>query len=371
MAIHPNRRRTAVFLALVLTLFLCACDRPSLLSPQSPDGLRLVVDMAGREVRLPAPEKIRRIGCLEVLCYEKLFLLGASDRVVMMTRTNAPWMRRTNPAIHRIQQLLPDPPVEELLRQEVDVVFRTHGYPNPAKMEQLAQTGIPVLVSQNRARLDGIDAFVDSRNRMLRLFAQALGPEYQARAEEWCAYHDRMVRMVRVRTVDIPAGQRVRLYHVRGPAAVHTQGKSSHTYWYGIIAGADMVVGKTALAGKGDLSLEEIIDWDPQVINIGRHYSADLVLKDPNWVQTSAVRDGRVHELPEGVFYWDGSTEGVLLMLYLARELYPERFPDLDVRKEIRDYYARFYRYTLSGIELDLMLAGKGPDGKRINEMNN
>jgi hypothetical protein len=31
--------------------------------------------------------------------------------------------------------------------------------------------------------------------------------------------------------------------------------------------------------------------------------------------------------LPEGVFYWDGSTKGVLLMLYLAKQLYPERFP--------------------------------------------
>ncbi|MDR2030679.1 MAG: ABC transporter substrate-binding protein [Azoarcus sp.] len=329
------------------------------------------MDMAGQEAWLPAPEKIRRIGCLEVLCYEKLFLLGASDRIVMMTRTNAPWMRQTNPASHRIQKLLPDPPVEELLRQKVDIVFHTHGYPNPGKIEQLARTGIPTLVSQNQVKLDSIDAFVDSRNRMLRLFARVLGPAYQAKAEEWCAYHDNMVKMVRARTADIPAGQRVRLYHVRGPDAVRSQGKSSHTYWYGIIAGADMLVDKTALAGKGDLSLEEIIKWDPQIINIGRHYSADMVLKDANWAKISAVRNGRVHELPEGVFYWDGSTEGVLLMLYLAKEIYPERFPNLDVRKEIRDYYARFYRYTLSDIELDLMLAGKGPDGRRVNEMNN
>jgi iron complex transport system substrate-binding protein len=365
---HDGWRR--LFFALVSSLFFCACDRRAPPLPQS--ELRRVVDMAGQETWLPAPEKIRRIGCLEVLCYEKLFLLGASDRVLMMVRTNAPWMRQTNPAVDSIQQLFSDPPVEELLRQKVDVAFRTYGYPNPAKIRQLKQMGIPVLVSQDRqARFDSIDAFVDSRNRMLRLFAQVLGPEYQARADEWCAYHDRMVTMVRTRTAGIPAKQRLRLYHVRGPIVTRTQGKSSHTYWYGVIAGADMVVAKTALAGKGDFSLEEIIKWDPQVITIGRHYSADLALKNPNLVNVSAVRKGWVRELPEGVFYWDGSTEGVLLMLYLAKALYPEHFPDLDVRKEIRDYYIRFYRYALSDKELDLMLAGKGPDGRRVNEMNN
>lgn len=337
----------------------------------TPEGGRLVVDMAGNTVRVP--EQIRSIGCLEVLCYEKLFLLGASDRIVMMIRTNAPWMQQTNPHLKDIRQLASDPSSEELLRQHVDVVFRTYGYPNPSKIEQLARMGIPVIVSQTmgRDRIDNIEAFVESRKRMLRLFGQALGPQYQARAEEWCAYHDRMVAYVRARTDAIPPKKRVRLFHVRGPAANHTSGLASHPYWYGIIAGADMVIKNKPLAGKGDVSMEEILNWDPQVINIGRQYSAELVTKDPRWATVSAVRHGRVRELPEGVFYWDGSTEGVLYMLYLAKELYPESFRDLDLEKEFRDYYARFYRYALSDREVDLMLLGKGPDGQRRNDMNN
>ncbi|WP_295403907.1 hypothetical protein, partial [uncultured Thiocystis sp.] len=55
----------------------------------------------------------------------------------------------------------------------------------------------------------------------------------------------------------------------------------------------------------------------------------------------------------------------------LAKTLYPDRFPDLDLKREIRDHYARFYRYALSDSELDLMLQGKGPDGRRHNDMNN
>ena len=177
--------------------------------------------------------------------------------------------------------------------------------------------------------------------------------------------------MVRQRVATIPAAQRVRLFHVRGPGANHSQGQGSATYWYGVIAGADMVVRQHALVGKGEISMEELIRWNPQVVNVGRHYPASTVLDDPRWATISAVREHRVREMPEGVFYWDGSTEGVLLMLYLAKELYPQRFADLDLRREIHDYYARFYRTELSPHELDLMLAGRGPDGRRENRMRN
>lgn len=353
----------------LLAALVASCGKAPAAAPA--DGGRLVVDMAGNTVRVP--ENIRSIGCLEVLCYEKLFLLGASERVVMMIRTNAPWMQQTNPRLKDIQQLASEPGSEELLRQHVDLVFRTFGYPDPAKIEQLAKMGVPVLVSQTmgRDRIDSIEAFVESRKRMLRVFGQALGPSYLARAEEWCAYHDRMVTYVRARTDNVPPEKRLRLFHVRGPAANHTSGLASHPYWYAVIAGADMVIKNRPMAGKGDVSMEEILKWDPEVVNIGRQYSAELVTKDPRWATVSAVRHGRVRELPEGVFYWDGSTEGVLYMLYVAKELYPERFADLDLKKEFSDYYARFYRYALSDREVDLMLQGKGPDGRRRNDMNN
>ena len=356
---------------LSLLLGLCLMALASLGCGKRPAPLLLpgrgVVDMAGRQVRVPI--EVKRVACLEVLGYEKLFLLGADDRVAMMIKTNAPWMKQTNPKVAAIQQLSTDANIEEMLRQHVDVVFRSYGYPNSGKIETLAQMGVPIIVSQPVGRIDSIEAFVESRKRMLRLYAQVLGPSCQARAEQWCAYHDRMVAMVRARTDRIPPEKRVRLFHVRGPEATQTQGLNSNTYWYGEIAGANMVVKQSILVGKGPVPIEDILKWNPEVINIGRQYSADLVTRDPRWAGVKAVRTGRVQELPEGVFFWDGSTEGVLLMLYLAKELYPERFADLDLRREIRAYYAQFYRYALSDRELTLMLQGKGPDGERRNKL--
>ena len=120
-----------------------------------------------------------------------------------------------------------------------------------------------------------------------------------------------------------------------------------------------MVVKRAALAGKGDVALEELLRWDPQFIGVGRQYSAQLILGDPRWAGTTAVKTDLVRELPDGVFYWDGSTEGILLMLYLAKALHPDRFPDLDLTDEVRAYYRRFYGYSLDAHEAALLLAAK------------
>jgi iron complex transport system substrate-binding protein len=46
--------------------------------------------------------------------------------------------------------------------------------------------------------------------------------------------------------------------------------------------------------------------------------------------------------------YWDYSSEGVLLMQYLAQKLYGELFEDLDMVAETQAYYRQFYGYELS-----------------------
>ena len=107
--------------------------------------------------------------------------------------------------------------------------------------------------------------------------------------------------------------------------------------------------------------MEDILLWDPEYIFVGRQYSRDLVLKDARWRDVRAVREGKVYQMPEGVFFWDGSSEGVLMMEFIAKTIHPDLFPELDMKSDLREYYARFYRYQLSEAEVTRILAGKSP----------
>jgi iron complex transport system substrate-binding protein len=346
-------RKLAVLLALLLA---------------SPAAAETVTDMAGRRVALPA--KVDRVACLEVLCYQKMLMLGAADRITEMTMTTAPWMIVTNPKVVDIPKITADPSFEDLLAQKVDVVF--FSYNAQQTIGKLASLGIPGLVSQPMTRkVATAEGFIEENKRAVRLFGQVLGGEAVRRAEEWCAYVDARVARITAVTAAIPAEQRLKVYYLRGPQALTTQGIGTATYWFGALAGAEMVVKEQPWQNKGPVSMEDIIRWNPDVILVGRQYSADLVLKDERWAGISAVRHDRVFPTPEGAFYWDGGLESVLLMEFIAKRAYPDRFPDLDLAAELRDFYARFYRYPLSADEAELLLQGRSPDGSRRNAMNN
>jgi iron complex transport system substrate-binding protein len=323
-----------------------------------PRPVMIIVAMSGRSVAVP--EKIQRVAALEVLGYEKMFLLGQSDKIALMVSTNAPWMERTNPKVKQIPKFVNEPNAEKLMNMNIDLALFRY---NPQKtLDKLSAIEIPGVVSQP-AGFDIKDAktFQEVTKQNLRMYGEIFGGDAKKRAEDWCAYYDEKVNYVTARTATIPTNQRHRAYYLRGPSALITQGHNSNTLWYGEMAGANMVAKNRPIVGQGPVSMEDILLWDPEYIFVGRQYSPDLVLKDERWKDVRAVKEGHVYRDPEGVFFWDGSSEGVLLMEFMAKKLYPKLFPDLDMAKEIHEYYARFYRYNLTEDEVNRILQAKSP----------
>lgn len=327
-----------------------------------------LMDLAGRKVALP--EKVERIACLEVLCYPTLFMLGAQDRVRIMVETTAPWILETNRKVADIAKVGTEADVEDLAARGVDIAFF---YYNIARIRpKLDLIGLPALISQKPGRPPQTEQeYVQKAEAMVRLYGRALGGEAEKRAEEYCAYFDDKLRFVGARVAQIPQEKRRRLFYVRGPRSQNTQNRFGYVYWIGILAGAHMVVGDTPLAANGPANMEDILFWDPEVIIVGRQYGVDLVNDDPRWRTVSAVRGGEVHPSPAGVFYWDGGPESVLMMLFIAKTLYPALFPDLDLEAEIKTFYARFYRFALTDDQARQILRGRSPDGSRFMPINN
>ena len=84
-------------------------------------------------------------------------------------------------------------------------------------------------------------------------------------------------------------------------------------------------------------------------------------MKNPKWQNIRAVQDGKVYLCPTGVAYWDGGSEGVLFMEFLAKTIHPELFEDLDMVKEVKDYYSRFYNCDLTDDEANRILKALPP----------
>lgn len=84
---------------------------------------------------------------------------------------------------------------------------------------------------------------------------------------------------------------------------------------------------------------------------------ADAILTSPQWAQVDAVIHHRVYVNPKGMFWWCRETsEEALQFLWLAKTLYPQRFADVDMRKETRRFYQDFFGITLSDAQISDVL---------------
>jgi iron complex transport system substrate-binding protein len=349
----------AKLLAVMLpALFICIRLQSLRVTPLPAGAVKTVIDMSNHKVVVP--ETIHRVAALEVLGYEKMFLLGQSDKLTLMNATNPPWMEQTNSKVKKIPKFFHEPDAEALMNMNVDLaLFR---YDPEKTRNKLNSIGIPGVVSQPSGQIIGdAHTFQEVTKRNMRLYGDLMGGEAKKRAEAWCNYFDEKVRYVTSRVASIPEEKRPHAYYLRGPSALMTQGRNANTLWYGEMAGAQMISKDRHFIGRGAVSMEDILLWNPEYIFVGRLYSPDLVLKDSRWQDVRAVKEGKVYQDPEGVFFWDGSSEGVLLMEFMAKKIHPELFQDLDMKKEIKDYYARFYNYKLTEAEAEKILLAQAP----------
>jgi iron complex transport system substrate-binding protein len=64
------------------------------------------------------------------------------------------------------------------------------------------------------------------------------------------------------------------------------------------------------------------------------------------------VKTGNVLVNPTGAYLWDRhSAEAALQVLWAAKTLHPKLFPDLDVKQETTQFYAKYFHHALTDEE--------------------
>lgn len=211
------------------------------------------------------------------------------------------------------------------------------------------QTGIPYMLLDGR-----FDATAASYRLLGRL------PGLAARAEALAEYTDETFSTISKRVGAIPIAERPKVYYARGPRGLETGlGGSINVETIELLA---RNVAGTQRGGLANVSIEQVLLWNPDVIvTIDRDFAAG-VASDPAWKSVAAVRNGRVHLSPKLPFGWvdfPPSVNRLIGLWWLAKIFYPERFPE-DVPALTRDFYKCFYHVDVSDAQLARVLAGRG-----------
>jgi iron complex transport system substrate-binding protein len=336
-------------------LFLACCFAIAAIGPVNGQVTRTVTDLAGRTVNVPASP--RKIACFFGPSYEKVFLFGLGDRVAAMSISQTPWAHKFNPSLKNVTVMpsYSDPDVERMLQMGIDLVFY---WQFPQQIQRMASAGIPVVCPSWPTIQPPTNAeeFMRRHKEEIRFYGKVLGDKAKKIADVYCAYYDDRMKRVLSVTSRIPDSQRPSVYYITGQNAFATQGKYSLAYWLTHVAGGTLVSNELA-PGFVDVTMEQVVAWNPEVIIIGMRVPRETIMADPRWSTLCAVKSKRVYESPEGGFLWGhGSSEVPLFVEWLAKILHPDKFGHLDVEKDTREYYRKFYRYDLSGNEAQRIL---------------
>jgi iron complex transport system substrate-binding protein len=210
------------------------------------------------------------------------------------------------------------------------------------------QTGIPY------ALLDGRFAAIAATYRTLgRLVSRT------SDGEDLAVSSEKTLTAITERIANVEREQRPAVYYARGPRGLET-GLGGSINMETIELLARNVAGDTK-GGLARVSIEQVLQWNPDVIvTIDQEFAAS-VRQDAAWSAVKAVREGRVHLSPKLPFGWvdfPPSVNRLIGLWWLAKILYPDRFPE-DLRATARDFYQRFYHVSVSDAQLDRVLAGR------------
>jgi iron complex transport system substrate-binding protein len=211
------------------------------------------------------------------------------------------------------------------------------------------QTHIPAVLVGGR---------LDETPTTLRTLGALLG--VSERAETLARYAEGVLADVQKETAKIPAAKRPSVYVARGPHGLETAVAGSIGSEVVDLVGARNVAGKdTAPRTIVDVSPEQILAWQPDVIlTVDRRFHA-TIRTDPVWRDLKAVQAGQIRFVPDLPFSWldnPPAPNRLIGLLWLGKLLYPASFPQ-DIRAEARRFYALFYQQEPSDTQLDGLFA--------------
>jgi iron complex transport system substrate-binding protein len=267
---------------------------------------RTFVDDAGRKLYLAqAPS---RLVSLAPSVTEMLFAIGEDERIVGVTDyCDYPERAKAKP---KVGQAVPS--LEAIVGLRPDLVLAPQDFLRPEFLAQLEGLKIPTFLLGART-IDDIPSQVQTLGRILDRVgpANAVAMELRRRISE-----------VRRKTASLP---KVRVLYVLSPQPLLTVGPGSFIHELIELAGGHNIAARSSVAYPR-LDMETVLAEDPEVLlfPVGQTEGISKTVQDGwrRWTTLSAVKQGRLHQIPADLLNRPGPriVDG---LESLARALHP------------------------------------------------
>ncbi len=315
-----------------------------------------ITDMLGRSVNMPA--EVNRVYSLSASTTVELYML-APDKMVGW---DAQKSKEEKTYMAAKYQNLPvygggkkDASYESIISSDPDIILIGHG----GTVEDVNE------LQQKFGQIPAID--VEGDNNLtsvlpsIKFLGDVLGEQKQASA--LTDYYNKVLKQVNSTVATIPENEKKKVYYAKDPNGLKTFAPgSAHTQLISICGGKNVVEAPVTKGGMG-VSMELILQWNPDVIITSDSQFYNSVYSNPQWQSITAVKNKEVYLVPQSPFSWFEDPPGansIIGIPWTAKVLYPDKFKDMDIKGLTKEFYSNFYHYNLTDSEVSNILSSSG-----------
>ncbi|UWG97050.1 ABC transporter substrate-binding protein [Dehalobacter sp. DCM] len=327
------------------------------------DGKREFTDMMGNQCSIPA--EVKKVYCTSPIGTYMVYTVDP-DKLIGWNS------KMTEDALQYINEKYRDLPVlggnmggkntyntEYIISLKPDIILSIgQKGQNIASIQKLSeQTGIPVV---------NLDYSLTATEQAYRLLGEILGQS--ERANMLADYVKESLDRTKSMVSKVPDDKKVKVYYAESADGLSTDGSDSmHTEVLNFVNAANVVTLETSAQSMGtEVSMEQILNWNPEVIIVNSMMGGDDFLKtvntDSKWSSISAVKNNRIYKpaaLPFGWFDRPPCMARVIGAEWLASVLYPE-YVQVDLKSDVKAFYKTFYQVDITDVQATALINGGG-----------
>lgn len=182
------------------------------------------------------------------------------------------------------------------------------------------------------------------------------------RGEAIASLIDRTTAMAAENAAKITDDMRVRAMYTTGEDGLGTNAAGSVQAQVLDLVGVENAVVVEDVTNKGGgniISLEQLYNFDPDVILFDASSIYETVADDPAWAQLTAISTGKYYEVPGSPYSWLSGPPSMNMILgvwWLGNLVYPEIY-DYDMSEMTQEIYKTLWSYDLTAEETAALLS--------------
>lgn len=361
-----NKKSKVVILILIL-LVIVGVATHLFLTPSSvtTEGSKNITDMVGRNVQMPG--SVSNIVATSPPMTTVLYMIAPEK----LKAVNFQWTDDELKYVPGQYANLPviggwygsqDGSYEEFIAAEPDVIIESIDEGGDGDLATVSERQqkfgtIPVVAVNDTTNVLTVD---DS----ITFIGEIVGA--QENAKKLTDFNDKYVNLVKERASKLSDGQKKKVYYAQGDDGLQTNpSNSTHGQLIDLVGGinvADAASQGNTTSGI-QVSIEQVISWNPDVIITTDPEFYASVYSNPNWASINAVKNKQVYLSPQSPFKWFDRPVGANMIIgvpWTAKVIYPEDYQDIDMVSVTKEFYSNFYHIDLSDDDAKQILLGSG-----------